>query len=122
MDGNHKGEMPRRLIRTVAFAVVGAKTNLGSEVVTAGSTVEHYGRRIALVGDIVRHPELGDAVITTSKSPLRSMGQPLAHVGSLTSREGEFILDGGQRRFMLLEYDDGWVEVCGFSSDQEQLL
>ncbi|KRE96605.1 hypothetical protein ASG87_16595 [Frateuria sp. Soil773] len=121
MDGSHGSKKPRRPIRIVAFAAPGARTHLGDEVVSASGTVGNLGRRIALAGGVVRHPELGDALITTSESPVRSKGRPLAPVGSLASREGEFVLDGGQRCFALLEYEDGWIEGRGLNSNQDRV-
>lgn len=113
-DVRRRRPQPRQIS---ALAVIGAKTSLGGTITSASSGIEINGLRVAMVGDTVSHPDLGDAVITTGLKGIRHRGYPLAWSGSLTSRTGEFVTDSLQYHAVAIEYDDGHVEFCSLRSD-----
>lgn len=108
-----------QLRRIVPLALLGARTRLGGTVTTASSGIVIRGVPVAMVGDTVSHPTLGDAVITTGTTGLKHRGYPVACAGSLTSREDDYIVDPLQYEAAAFEFDNGEVRYGSIDSEQD---
>ncbi|MDO1530090.1 PAAR domain-containing protein [Fulvimonas sp. R45] len=126
MDGTHGPRRPTFPVRIVPLAALGARTNLGGVIATATSEIVIDGVPLATVGDTVHHPEYGDTtLITGCGEAMKWCDKSLACAGSLTGREGEFIVDTRQYRLVAIECNDGRVGVMvldpqGFSDRDDQ--
>jgi uncharacterized Zn-binding protein involved in type VI secretion len=89
-----------------ALATLGARTECGGEVVSASTTMNSGGHRIACVGDMVRYPDGRETTITSGAGAALSFrGQPMALVGSFTAN-GDMIVSSLQNSAQIREFAD----------------
>lgn len=89
-----------------ALATLGARTECGGEVVSASSTMNSAGHRIACVGDVVRYPDGRETTITSGAGAALSFrGRPMALVGSFTAN-GDMIVSSLQSSAQIREFAD----------------
>lgn len=89
-----------------ALATLGAKTERGGEVVTAGTGMEIERHRIACIGDTVRYPDGSESKIV-SGAGFASVydGKPVAIVGSHLEN-GDTIVSSLQNGVEITQYAD----------------
>jgi uncharacterized Zn-binding protein involved in type VI secretion len=105
-----------------SLATLGSRTECGGEVVSASTTMNSCGHRIACVGDVVRYPDGRETTIRSGAGAALSFrGQPMALIGSFTAN-GDMIVSSLQNPARIRDFTDtgipglfqaGYVAPCG---------